>query len=140
MQSFREEKDITLKSIFLNQVNVYAGLYKKQITMAQLNFLWTGFNVAGILAWFWTFLEVSFFNVDPLTRAIVSTFGALFVVIRTIDYAVTRYRKHKSEMIDIRKKESEQKQLELSIRRTELEIVSHENKITEQINILNKKQ
>lgn len=96
--------------------------FKRLLKMAELHALWNMFITLGYTTYGYA-LFLTFFNVDSVTRLIVSITGALFLISRLIIGCVTAYRKHKEHMIDIRMKENELRQKEIRTYKEETDII-----------------
>lgn len=97
------------------------GYLKRLKEMAELKWMFTLLQVGGLTAYVWA-LFISFVNVDIITRTVLSSIGALFVIVKLIDFIATRIRKHKLENLEIRSKE-------LVIREREIETYEKETAI-----------
>lgn len=96
--------------------------FKRLLKMAELHALWNMFITLGYTTYVYA-LFISMFNVDKVTRLIVSITGALFLIAQLIIKCVAAYRKHKEHMIDIRMKENELRQKEIRIYKEETNII-----------------
>lgn len=101
---------------------------KRVLKMAELHALWNMMITLGYTTYVYA-LFISLFNVDNVTRWIVSITGALFLIAQFIIKCVAAYRKHQYDMIDIRMKKHEEKERALSIREREMETYERETSI-----------
>lgn len=102
--------------------------FKRILKMAELHALWSMFITLGYTTYAYA-LFISFFNVDKVTRLIVSITGALFLIAQLIIKCVAAYRKHKEHMLDIRMKEHDEKERFLSLREREIQTYEKETRI-----------
>lgn len=102
--------------------------FKRALKMAELHALWNALITLGYTTYIYA-LFISMFNVDKVTRLIVSITGALFLIAQLIIKCISAYRKHREHMIDIRMKEHEEKERFLSLREREIQTYEKETKI-----------
>lgn len=91
--------------------------------MAEIKAFILVYNIFGFSLSAYT-LYLSFANVDLLTRSILCVLSMAFLAVKIVSAALNTYRKHKSEMIDIRQKN-------IDIRRKELELYDDETRLIE---------
>lgn len=106
----------------------FNALYKRLIKMAELKMLWSVLNVLGFTTFAYALL-IAFTNVDAVTRAILSILAAIFAVVKIIITSYAARRKHRLEMVEIRKAEREEKERELELRERALQISMAEKKL-----------
>lgn len=111
---------------------LYGGLFK-HLKMAEIKGILFLFNTLGWGTFFYGFL-IAFFNVDIFTRAVMGLLGIVFITVKIVDTVVTRKRKHEFEMIEIRMKKLQEKEMELKIRKEELDTYERENTIIKSYN------
>lgn len=102
--------------------------FKRLSEMAELKWLWTVFNIAGYTSFGWA-LFISFFNVDIITRTILSMLAVIFISAKIVVYIFSSIMKHKNDKL-------EQRERELAIREREIEAYQKETAI---IRLFNKK-
>lgn len=102
--------------------------FKRLLKMAELKAVWAFINVLGYTAYVYA-LFISFFNVDMVTRVIVSITGALFLIAQLVIKCVAAYRKHQIEMIEIRMKKHDERERSLSLREREIQTYEKETNI-----------
>ncbi len=113
----------------------YGGLYKRIIEMAELKGVLYLFNTFGWTAFIYG-LFVSIFNMDVFTRSVLSFLGMLFILAKIIVYIISFRDKRKMHTIErqIRDLErqklfNDEKERELNIRMTEVDVYERENSI-----------
>lgn len=101
--------------------NSFVTEIKRLSEMAELKWLWTVFNIAGYTSFGWA-LFISFFNVDIITRAVLSILAVIFISVKIVVYIFSSIMKHKMAKL-------EERERELAIREREIEAYKKETDI-----------
>lgn len=104
-------------------------LFKRVIKMAEIKAVWIFLNAAGLTAYIWA-LFIAFADVDAVTKIILSVIGALYGIVRIIITSYAARRKHRLEMVEIRRLEGEEKDKALARREREIEIIRLEQQLS----------
>lgn len=99
-------------------------IYRRVLKMAELKAFILFYNIFGFSISVYT-LFLSFFNVDVFTRSVLGLLSIAFLIVKIISASLSTYRKHRSEMIDIRQKN-------LEIRKQEIEVYEKETTLIQQ--------
>ena len=111
----------------------YTGLYKRVLGMAEIKGLILLFNTFGWTISFYA-LFISIFNVDVFTRTVMGFLGTVFVAVKIIGAASSVWNKHKMSAIERRMALNKEKEMELKIRKEEIETYEKENAIIRNFN------
>jgi hypothetical protein len=103
------------------EIHGVSYFFKRIKEMAELKWVATILQVSGYTAYIYA-LFLSFANVDRATRAVLSILGAIFLLVKIIDFCATRIRKHKYET-------EERRALAIKNRREDIDTYERENDI-----------
>lgn len=107
----------------------FIGEVKRLSKMAELKWLWTVFNIAGYTNVVWV-LFISFFDVDIITRAVMSVLAVIFIIVKIIVHIFSSVNKHKIENLEIRERQLALREREISAYEKETAIIKGFNKKT----------
>lgn len=128
-----ENKNTYSKQIENGYGDFYTGLYKRVLEMAELKGLIMLFNAFG-----WTIsvyaLFISIFNVDVFTRTVIGFLSTVFLAVKIAGAASSVWNKHKMGAIERRMMLNKEKEMELKLRKEELETYERENAIIRNFN------
>ncbi len=128
-----ENKNTYSKQIENGYGDFYTGIYKRVLEMAEIKGLILLFNAFG-----WTITVyaafLSFFNVDTFTRSAFGFLGTVFLTVKIIAAASATWNKHKMNAIERRMMAHKEKEMELKIRKEEIETYEKENEIIRSFN------
>lgn len=121
------EKDWPLTS-FQSKFD-FNTLFKRVIKMAELKAVWIFLDAAGLTSYIWA-LYIAFADVDAFTKIILSVIGGVYGIVRIIITSYAARRKHRLEMVEVRRQEGEEKDRELTRREREIEIIRMEKELS----------
>lgn len=100
---------------------------KRLSEMAELKWLWTFLNIAGYTNAVWI-LFISFFDVDIITRSVMSILAIIFISAKIVVYISSSIMKHKITNLEKRERELAIREREISAYEKETAIIRMFNK------------
>lgn len=101
---------------------------KRLSEMAELKWVWTALNTLGYTGFIWT-LFISFFQVDIITRTVLSILAAIFITVKIVVHIFSSINKHRIQNLEIRERSLSIREREISAYEKETAIIKSFNKM-----------